>query len=163
MSSRRAKGAAFASMLAGKSNRFIDRMQTSIKAGQSWTEHECLLRVPDSKGIDSHCTINPIGFGEQEKVLVEIVILNRQLKILKESHLLKEHQATRSMLRGLATEIKNPLGGLRGAAQLLEAELDANELTEYTGIIIKELTGCTNWWIVCWGLTWCQQMLHNIS
>ena len=138
MSSRRAKGAAFATMLVDNSDRFIDRMQTSIRAGQSWTEHECLLRVGDNKELTVNCTINPIGFGEQEKVLVEIVILNRQLKILKESHLLKEHQATRSMLRGLAHEIKNPLGGLRGAAQLLEAELDTDELTEYTGIIIKE-------------------------
>jgi two-component system nitrogen regulation sensor histidine kinase GlnL len=138
VSSKRAKGIAFSSMLIEGDDEFHARMNNSISKGQSWTEHECLFRVPDNKEITANCTINPVEFDGDEKVLVEIVTLEHQLKILKESHLLKEHQATRSMLRGMAHEIKNPLGGLRGAAQLLEAELDSNELTEYTGIIIKE-------------------------
>ena len=138
VSSKRAQGIAFSSMLADKDSDFYTRMQDSINKGDSWTEHECMLRVSDNREVTANCTLNPIEIEEQEKVLVEIVILDRQLKILKESHLLKEHQATRSMLRGMAHEIKNPLGGLRGAAQLLESELDSNELTEYTGIIIKE-------------------------
>ena len=138
VSNKRAQGMAFSSMLADRDSDFYTRMQDSISKGHSWTEHECMLRVFDSSEVTANCTINPVEMDHQEKVLVEIVILDRQLKILKESHLLKEHQATRSMLRGMAHEIKNPLGGLRGAAQLLESELDNNELTEYTGIIIKE-------------------------
>jgi two-component system, NtrC family, nitrogen regulation sensor histidine kinase GlnL len=138
VSSKRTKGIAFSSMLVDEDNDVYKRMHNSIHKGQSWTEHECLLRVSNGKEVTANCTINPVEFDGDEKVLVEIVTLDRQLKILKESHLLKEHQATRSMLRGMAHEIKNPLGGLRGAAQLLEAELDNNELTEYTGIIIKE-------------------------
>ena len=138
ISSKRARGMAFSSVLVDENNDFYERIQNSINKGQSWTEHECLLRIPDDKEVSANVTINPVELDNEEKVLVEIVTLDRQLKILKESHLLKEHQATRSMLRGMAHEIKNPLGGLRGAAQLLEAELEDNELTEYTGIIIKE-------------------------
>lgn len=138
VSSKRARGIKFSSMLVDDDSEFHERMHESIKRGQSWTEHECLLRLADDREITANCTINPVEFEGNEKALVEIIALDRQLKILKESHLLKEHQATRSMLRGMAHEIKNPLGGLRGAAQLLEAELDSNELTEYTGIIIKE-------------------------
>lgn len=138
VSSKRAKGIKFASMLVDDDNEFHERMHDSIKRGESWTEHECLLRMNDHREVTANCTINPIEIEGDEKALVEIITLDRQLKILKESHLLKEHQATRSMLRGMAHEIKNPLGGLRGAAQLLEAELDSNELTEYTRIIIKE-------------------------
>ncbi len=138
VSSKRAKGIKFSSMLVDEGNEFHKRMHDSIKRGESWTEHECLLRMNDHREVTANCTINPIEIEGDEKALVEIITLDRQLKILKESHLLKEHQATRSMLRGMAHEIKNPLGGLRGAAQLLEAELDSNELKEYTGIIIKE-------------------------
>ena len=138
ISIKRAKGIAFSSMLVNEDDEFYVRLQDSIDKSQSWTEHECILRVADKKEITANCTINPVLLEDDEKVLVEIVTLDRQLKILKESHLLKEHQATRSMLRGMAHEIKNPLGGLRGAAQLLEAELEDNDLTEYTGIIIKE-------------------------
>jgi two-component system nitrogen regulation sensor histidine kinase GlnL len=138
VSCQRAKGINFSSMLIDEDNQLRKRMHDSIKRGESWTEHECLLRMNDHREVTANCTINPIEIEGDEKALVEIITLDRQLKILKESHLLKEHQATRSMLRGMAHEIKNPLGGLRGAAQLLEAELDNNELAEYTGIIIKE-------------------------
>lgn len=138
ISSTRAKGTAFSTMLVDEDNVFYERIQTSISRGESWTEHECLLRVAPNKEVTANLTINPVELGGKEKVLVEIITLDRQLKILKESHLLKEHQATRSMLRGMAHEIKNPLGGLRGAAQLLEGELEDDELTEYTRIIIKE-------------------------
>jgi len=138
ISRKRANGIPLSSVLVDKESDFFERMQDSINKAQSWTEHECLLRVSDKKEITANCTINPIQIDKEERVLIEIEILDRQLKIMKESHLLKEHQATRSMLRGMAHEIKNPLGGLRGAAQLLEAELGESELTEYTGIIIKE-------------------------
>ena len=138
VSSKRAKGLVFSSLLLNKNIEFFNRMQTSIRKGQSWTEHECQIRVSDEKEITVNCTINLVDIEKEKKVLMEMIPLDRQLKILKENHRLKEHQATRTMLRGMAHEIKNPLGGLRGAAQLLEAELGNEDLKEYTGIIIKE-------------------------
>jgi two-component system nitrogen regulation sensor histidine kinase GlnL len=63
---------------------------------------------------------------------------DRHLRISREEGLLAQGNATRALVRGLAHEIKNPLGGLRGAAQLLERELHNEELKEYTHIIISE-------------------------
>jgi two-component system nitrogen regulation sensor histidine kinase GlnL len=64
--------------------------------------------------------------------------LGRYLKISHDNSLLSQHDASKSLLRGLAHEIKNPLGGLRGAAQLLERELDSEDNKQLTGIIIHE-------------------------
>jgi two-component system nitrogen regulation sensor histidine kinase GlnL len=71
-------------------------------------------------------------------LLVELRSIEQQLRLLREERLLAEQQANRELVRNLAHEIKNPLGGLRGSAQLLERELDKPELREYTQIIIKE-------------------------
>jgi two-component system nitrogen regulation sensor histidine kinase GlnL len=64
--------------------------------------------------------------------------VDRQLRIVREKQLLNQQQAIHEMVRGIAHEIKNPLGGLRGAAQLLESELPDPALKEYTQIIIAE-------------------------
>lgn len=72
--------------------------------------------------------------------LEELAVLVQGLQGLVQgvADLLQQQSATRALLRGLAHEVKNPLGGLRGAAQLLENELDDEELKEYTRIIIGE-------------------------
>ncbi len=56
----------------------------------------------------------------------------------REERLLEQQQANRELIRNLAHEIKNPLGGIRGSAQLLERELVSPQLREYTQVIIKE-------------------------
>ncbi len=71
-------------------------------------------------------------------VLAELRPIQEQLRLEREERLLDQQEATRELLRNLAHEIKNPLGGLRGSAQLLESELDRPELKEYTQVIIKE-------------------------
>jgi two-component system nitrogen regulation sensor histidine kinase GlnL len=71
-------------------------------------------------------------------LLVEMTDVTRRTKISKENALIIQHGAGRQMIRQLAHEIKNPLGGLRGAAQLLERQLDSDDLKEYTGVIISE-------------------------
>ncbi len=71
-------------------------------------------------------------------VVLEITQIDRQLRIEREEGLLAQSHATRALVRGLAHEIKNPLGGLRGAAQLLERELHNKDLKEYTQVIISE-------------------------
>lgn len=81
--------------------------------------------------------ITPIIEDDAAGVLVQVQHVDRHLKISMEEQLLAQQNAARSLLRGLAHEIKNPLGGLRGAAQLLERELH-DELREYTHIIIEE-------------------------
>ncbi|HEX6322055.1 MAG TPA: nitrogen regulation protein NR(II) [Burkholderiales bacterium] len=83
------------------------------------------------------CTITRIDGGGCA-VLVELRPIEQQLRLAREERLVSEQQANRELIRNLAHEIKNPLGGLRGSAQLLERELDRPELREYTQVIIKE-------------------------
>jgi len=73
-----------------------------------------------------------------ETLLVEMTDVTRRSRINRENALLIQHGAGRQMIRQLAHEIKNPLGGLRGAAQLLDRQLDRAELHEYTRVIISE-------------------------
>jgi two-component system nitrogen regulation sensor histidine kinase GlnL len=75
--------------------------------------------------------------GEEEAV-VELRENVQQLKLDREERLLDQSQANKELIRNLAHEIKNPLGGIRGAAQLLELELPDPSLREYTQVIIKE-------------------------
>jgi len=71
-------------------------------------------------------------------LLAELRPIEQQLRQAREERLVSEQQSNRELIRNLAHEIKNPLGGLRGSAQLLERELDKPELREYTQVIIKE-------------------------
>jgi two-component system nitrogen regulation sensor histidine kinase GlnL len=77
------------------------------------------------------------GAGEP-RVLVELVEIEQQARQDREDRAHDQIQANKELIRNLAHEIKNPLGGIRGAAQLLEMELDAPALTEYTQVVIKE-------------------------
>ena len=83
------------------------------------------------------CTVTRIdSFGMA--LLAELRPISEQLRIEREARIESEQQANRELIRNLAHEIKNPLGGLRGSAQLLERELERPELREYTQVIIKE-------------------------
>jgi two-component system nitrogen regulation sensor histidine kinase GlnL len=71
-------------------------------------------------------------------VLLELVEIEQQARQDRETRTLDQVRVTKELIRNLAHEIKNPLGGIRGAAQLLEMELDDKSLTEYTQVIIHE-------------------------
>ena len=71
-------------------------------------------------------------------LLVELVELGQQSRQEREEQWHRQAQASKDLIRNLAHEIKNPLGGIRGAAQLLQAELDSRDLREYTRVIIHE-------------------------
>jgi two-component system nitrogen regulation sensor histidine kinase GlnL len=71
-------------------------------------------------------------------LIIELQAVDRLLKISREEALIHSQETTRAVIRGLAHEIKNPLGGVRGAAQLLARELPNEDLREYTEIIIRE-------------------------
>jgi two-component system nitrogen regulation sensor histidine kinase GlnL len=67
--------------------------------------------------------------------------IEQQLRVDREERQIGLTEANRELLRNLAHDIKNPLGGVRGAAQLLEAELATNEQREYTRVFIAEADG----------------------
>jgi two-component system, NtrC family, nitrogen regulation sensor histidine kinase GlnL len=73
-----------------------------------------------------------------QEIIVELLPQEQQARQEREERLLEQAQANKELIRNLAHEIKNPLGGIRGAAQLLEMEIDSRELTEYTQVIIHE-------------------------
>ncbi len=83
-------------------------------------------------------SLTPLVTALPGGVLVEIADTTRPSRMTRDSALLAQQGGSRVMARQLAHEIKNPLGGLRGAAQLLERELPSSELREYTRVIIGE-------------------------
>lgn len=126
-------------------NLFIEKDDTAaglreaIRAGSAYTKRETLLKLPGGQRITVDYAVSPVVQDDGIFALVlEIHPLDRMLRISREEGILSSQQNTRALVRGLAHEIKNPLGGLRGAAQLLARELPDNALKDYTNIIIEE-------------------------
>ncbi len=85
------------------------------------------------------CMLTPTSIAGSTHLILEFNEVNEVVKRLLENSAATGQTANSEVLRAVAHEIKNPLGGLRGAAQLLEAELDDHpELTEYTRVIVRE-------------------------
>ena len=114
---------------------FFQRLRQSMQADSGFNENELTLDAGGA-ALHLHCVISPIEAGESRLVL-ELRELEQQLKIAREAKMLEQQEANRELIRNLAHEIKNPLGGIRGAAQLLEREL-AEEQREFTQVIVKE-------------------------
>lgn len=117
----------------------FSHIQDSVRSGHPITEREVPIKRLGGGKMTIDCVITPMLMkGEKATCLLEITQVDHLLRISREEHLLYECHATRNMLRGLAHEIKNPLGGLRGAAQLLAGELSDPDLHDYTDVIISE-------------------------
>ncbi|MDF7670389.1 nitrogen regulation protein NR(II) [Orbaceae bacterium ESL0721] len=112
----------------------IPLMQSTLSQGQGFTDNEVNLVINGELHILS-ITAEPLTGG---RILMEMTPLNNHKKLSQEQLQQAQQSATRELIRGLAHEIKNPLGGLRGAAQLLAKELPQNELQDYTKIIIEQ-------------------------
>jgi len=117
---------------------FIEKVGQVLVNGQGFTQHELALILAEDRKITVDCTVNIDDADPEQRLLIEMKQVDRHLRISREERLLAQNVATRALVRGFAHEVKNPLGGLRGAAQLLEAELPDESLKEYTQIIIGE-------------------------
>ncbi len=95
------------------------------------------LKRPGSEAFPVHVVVAP---GDQPgEVLIELLPQETQSRQDREERQLEHAQANKELIRNLAHEIKNPLGGIRGAAQLLQLELETrSDLTEYTQVIVRE-------------------------
>jgi two-component system nitrogen regulation sensor histidine kinase GlnL len=113
----------------------ITAMQRVVAFHVSYIEHDLMLSTHAHNKLHTRCTITPLP---DDQLLLEFHPMDRRLKLAREEQILDQTQANRLLLRNLAHEIKNPLGGIRGAAQLLEQELDKPALHEYTQVIIQE-------------------------
>jgi two-component system nitrogen regulation sensor histidine kinase GlnL len=106
----------------------------------AFTEYEAVITLANGKSISADYSI--YSFGNQPRggeIVLEIRPLERQAQFVQDELNHLQQQTTQQLARGLAHEINNPLGGIRGAAQLLQKALDRPEWTEYTEVIISEV------------------------
>ena len=105
-----------------------------------YTGQNIELQRSDGETLHLNCTVTPLRpeLAGGMRLLLELQPIEHHLAATREERLIEQQQASRELIRNLAHEIKNPLGGIRGAAQLLEHELANPSLKEYTQVIIKE-------------------------
>lgn len=132
--------------LTSTGERLMDWVNNTLTSGVPIIYREVVIDLPEqSRGITVDCSVSVLGSVlAPAYVMIELSSLDRFLKIAKEEQLLSQQVANREMVRGMAHEIKNPLGGIRGAAQLLERELVDADQKEYTDIIISEVDRLQN-------------------
>ncbi len=117
----------------------LNALQEVLTTGHPITKHEQKLLLLAQQEITVDMIVTALHNDQAEKeLMVEMNRLDRLLRITRDESLVAQQKATRELLRGLAHEVKNPLGGLRGAAQLLEKELHDESLKDYTRVIIEE-------------------------
>lgn len=112
-----------------------DHLNASFTGGARRSLRAIQMRSRHGEQLNVDMSLIPFG---DKGVLMQLSGLDGPMRVAREDALLSQSQSSRMLLRGLAHEVKNPLGGLRGAAQLLEAELPDPQLHEYTQIIITE-------------------------
>ncbi|HMC16419.1 MAG TPA: nitrogen regulation protein NR(II) [Albitalea sp.] len=116
-----------------------DTVAAVIRNDYSTSRLEAQLKRPASvhgEALPVHVIINQMD--RCDDVIIELVEIEQQTRQDREERALDQAQANKELIRNLAHEIKNPLGGIRGAAQLLEMEVESRALTEYTQVIIQE-------------------------
>ncbi len=139
VSARHITGQPSRGLLPCNDKKLEEKFRRALESGLAFTEREIKLLIADRREMTVNCTVEPLFRPDAaDELLVEVHRVDRHLRISREEHLLSQQKATQVLVRGLAHEIKNPLGGLRGAAQLLEQELPEPSLREYTHIIIEE-------------------------
>ncbi|MEZ5541178.1 MAG: nitrogen regulation protein NR(II) [Pseudomonadota bacterium] len=117
----------------------VEHLADAITRQQVISRRGCLLELPDAPDLRVNCTFTPVMESSLGTfVQLELRQVDHQLRVEQDELLINQQQAAHALVRGLAHEIKNPLGGLRGAAQLMEREITDPALKEYTRIIIGE-------------------------
>jgi two-component system nitrogen regulation sensor histidine kinase GlnL len=119
------------------SQRALKSLHAAANNGGSYTRREAELILQSGSRLTVDYSVSATGNGQGE-LLLEIQARDRLLRISREEDLIAQQETTRILVRGMAHEIKNPLGGIRGAAQLLDRELGAEAQREYTRVIIDE-------------------------
>jgi len=117
---------------------WVETLQQARREKHAIVRRGLTLHLHNGSEIQVDLVVTPLPDSGPLAILAELQAIDRLLRISREESLVSAQEATRSVIRGLAHEIKNPLGGVRGAAQLLARELPEGELHEYTEIIIRE-------------------------
>ena len=140
-----ARGAPLSDFVAA--GELLEAIERVLDTGAPLTERALPITLHAGQTRVVDCTLTPIAatrHAPTPTVLVELVQLDRHRQISREERVLTQIAYARNLLRRLGHEIRNPLGGLRGAAQLLESELPDPALREYTRVIIREADRLVN-------------------
>lgn len=121
----------------------IARLEQLISTGQEFVDSDVVIDFLSHESITVELSASSIDFNHRPHLLLELKQIDHQKQINAEAFQQQQWESGRDLIRGLAHEIKNPLGGLRGAAQLLTKEL-TEEQKEYTSIIIEQADRLTN-------------------
>ncbi len=117
----------------------LAQLDDALATGQSLIYRHLSLKTRLRTSILVDCIITPVQSADQElQLILELLDVDRQQRIAAEREIVEQQDRSQKILRGFAHEVLNPLGGIRGAAQLLEQELGNSKLTEYTQLLIKE-------------------------
>ena len=118
---------------------WLQSLEQALARNSPLTRRGMPLVLSTGQDIHVDLIVNPVADdGSGLRLIVELQTVDRLLRISREEGITHAQETTRTVIRGLAHEIKNPLGGVRGAAQLLAKELPDERLREYTQIIIRE-------------------------
>jgi len=118
----------------------LNSLRSAPELGGAFTYRGVELLSHSGQELVVDCTVSPMTNREQQlqAIIIELHQVDRILRINRDEGMIASQATTQALVRGLAHEIKNPLGGVRGAAQLLARELPDPALEEYTRIIIEE-------------------------
>ncbi|UVO17814.1 nitrogen regulation protein NR(II) [Stutzerimonas stutzeri] len=128
----------FISELFTESPEALAALRQAVAEAHPFTKREATLTSATGQTLTVDYAVTPIPGSGETMLLLEVLPRDRLLRITKEEAQLSKQETTRMLVRGLAHEIKNPLGGIRGAAQLLARELPDEHLQDYTEVIIEE-------------------------
>ena len=128
----------FISELFTESAEALAALRQAVSQAHPFTKREATLTSLNGHSQTVDYAVTPIPARRETLLLLEIHPRDRLLRITKEEAQLSKQETTKLLVRGLAHEIKNPLGGIRGAAQLLSRELHEPSLRDYTDVIIEE-------------------------
>lgn len=128
------------------SDMHMSTLRKALSSGSPFTERKVTIFLPDQSQIIVDYSVTPVLMGGEKMLIVELQGMDRIMRINKEEAMISAHKTSKNLIRGLAHEIKNPLGGIRGASQLLASELEQAdpELREYTDIITSEVERLSN-------------------
>lgn len=119
------------------------RFMELLNSGQEFTDSDVVLDFFSHNSITVELSASSVEFNQKAHLLLELRQIDQQKKISAEAFQQQQWESARDLIKGLAHEIKNPLGGLRGAAQLLNKELTEDQ-QEYTSMIIEQADRLTN-------------------
>ena len=138
VSHRRMDGKPLACLLGPAAEALDGALRDSLRTRWAYTGQDLHIQRSGGESLHLDCTVSRTELADLE-LLLEFRPIQTHLRIAREEKLLQQQQINRELIRNLAHEIKNPLGGIRGSAQLLEHELADPHLREYTAVIIAEV------------------------